>query len=121
MSRKIGNTRFCFLQTQKIREDTAKRLQGYITQAEKMADKCQDEKIQREWLKLAGFLQQILTTVLRAYDEVRFQEDFQKLEKLFAELKQKQAQLEAWEHELRLKEEELNRKLAVLEKSGAQA
>lgn len=105
------------LKTQQIREKAAKQLQKWISEAEKAAGQSdEDPDVKREWLKLAGFLHQILNSLLKSYDATRFNEDLQEAEKLIEELKKKQEELEAWEQELRLKEGELNRKLAAIEK-----
>jgi len=105
------------LKTQKIREKAAKQLQSWIAKAERAAEQAQDEQVQREWIKLAGFLHQILNGLLKSYDTVRLDEGIQTLERLFEKFKEKQAQLEMRERELAIKEEEVNRKLAALAKA----
>jgi len=117
MESEIKTLRLFKLQTQKIREMAARQLQNWIAKAEKAAEKARDEQVQREWIKLAGFLHQILNGLLKSYDTVRLDEGIQTLERLFEKFKEKQAQLEMRERELAIKEEELNRKLAALAKA----
>lgn len=105
------------LKTQKIREKAAKQLEGWIQKAEKASEQASDEKLKQEWLRIAGFLHQVLNTVLKWYDQTRFNENLQEAEKLLNEIKEWQEQLEMRERELQIKEAELNRKIAALESS----
>ncbi|MEM2888937.1 MAG: hypothetical protein QXR42_05600 [Candidatus Bathyarchaeia archaeon] len=105
------------LRTQRIREKSAQQLQNWIRKAEEAVDECEGEEARREWIKIAGFLQQVLNGLLKAYDDTRFNEDLQQARKLLNEIRKKQEQLRVWEESLKLKEQELNRKLEVLQKT----
>ncbi|MEM3788632.1 MAG: hypothetical protein QXN95_02030, partial [Candidatus Bathyarchaeia archaeon] len=85
LNRKI---RLFMLKTQRMREKAAKRLEGWIERAEKASEQASDEKLKQEWLRIAGFLHQVLNTVLKWYDEVRLNEDLQEAEKLLNEIKE---------------------------------
>ena len=112
-----------FLKTQKKREYLVEKLQRRLEIAEKEAEKAEDPSVKAEWTRIIGFLTQTLNGLLKAYDAVRFNEDLQQLKRLVEmakeeheRLSQWQAELEARERALAIKEEELNRKLEALSK-----
>jgi len=112
-----------FLKTQRKREFLVEKLQRQLEKAEKEAEKAEDPSVKAEWTRIIGFLTQTLNGLLKAYDMVRFNEDLQQLKRLVEmakeeheRLNQWQAELEARERALAIKEEELNRKLEALAK-----
>ena len=112
-----------FLKTQRKREYLVEKLQRRLEIAEKEAEKAEDPAVKAEWTRIIGFLTQTLNGLLKAYDMVRFNEDMQELKRLVEmakeeheRLNQWQAELEARERALAIKEEELNRKLEALAK-----
>ena len=112
-----------FLKTQRKREYLVEKLQRRLEIAEKEAEKAEDPAVKAEWTRIIGFLTQTLNGLLKAYDMVRFNEDLQQLKRLVEmakeeheRLNQWQAELEARERALAIKEEELNRKLEALAK-----
>lgn len=117
--------RIFILKTQGVREDLALSLQKWISKAESEVEKAEDPKVRSEWLRLAGFLTQVLNSVMRIYDEVRFNEDIQQLSEMIKEaeeirerLKEKERELENLELRLKMKEDELRRKEIALENMG---
>jgi len=112
-----------FLKTQRKREFLVEKLQRRLEIAEKEAEKAEDPSVKAEWTRIIGFLTQTLNGLLKAYDMVRFNEDMKELKRLVEmakeeheRLSQWQAELEARERALAIKEEELNRKLEALAK-----
>lgn len=109
------------LQTQQIREGLAEQLQRWITKVEHEAEAAEDPKVRAEWTRLLGFLSQTLNSVMKAYDQVRLDEDIQRAGEILDEIKKLQEQIEEQEEELerkerqlRMKEEELRRKEQAL-------
>jgi len=111
------------LKTQKKREYLVEKLQRRLEIAEKEAEKAEDPAVKAEWTRIIGFLTQTLNGLLKAYDAAQFNEDMKELKRLVEmakeeheRLNQWQAELEARERALAIKEEELNRKLVALSK-----
>jgi uncharacterized membrane protein YccC len=114
-----------FLKTQKTREQLVKRLERQLLQAEKEAEKATDPAVKAEWTRIIGFITQTLNGLLKAYDMVRLNEDVQRAHQLIKQIKERYERLERWQQELeareralKIKEEELNRKLPALEGRG---
>jgi chromosome segregation ATPase len=119
------NLQIMFLKTQKTREQLVKRLERQLLQAEKEAENAADPAVKAEWTRIIGFITQTLNGLLKAYDTVRLNEDVQRAQQLIEQIKEKYEKLQRWQQELeareralKIKEEELNRKIAALEGRG---
>lgn len=75
-----------FLQTQQIREGLAEQPQRWITKVEHEAEVAEDPKVRAEWTRLLGFLLQTLNSVMKAYDQVRLDEDIQRAGEILDEI-----------------------------------
>lgn len=106
--------RVCLLQTQSIRERAVVQLQRWISEAEKAAGQAADPDLKREWLRLGGFLHQILNSLLKTYDEVMLDEGLKEAEKVLNELKEWKEQLEVERMELEQLRANLERKESEL-------
>ena len=118
----LNKIRLFMLETQRIREDLAEQLQKWIIRVEHEAERTEDPKIRAEWTRLLGFLSQTLNSIMKAYDQVRLDEDIQEareildeIEKLKEKLDRRERELEDWERRLQAKEEELVRREQALQ------
>jgi len=103
---RLRKVRLLALKTQDIREATALKLQKWIDEAERAADESVDE-VKQQWLKLAGFLTQVLNSLLKTYDQVRLDEDIREAEKIISEVEKMRAEYEGKLREVEAKEQEL--------------
>jgi DNA repair ATPase RecN len=103
---RLRKVRLLALKTQDIREATVLKLQRWIDEAERAADESVDE-VKQQWLKLAGFLTQVLNSLLKTYDQVRLDEDLQEVEKIISEVEKMRAEYEEKLREAEAKEQEL--------------
>jgi DNA repair ATPase RecN len=95
------------LKTQDIREATVLKLQKWIDRAEQASEESEDLEVKQQWLKLAGFLTQVLNSLLKTYDQVRLDEDLQEAEKIISEVEKMRAEYEEKLREVEAKEQEL--------------
>jgi len=103
---RLRKVRLLALKTQDIREATVLKLQRWIDEAERAADESVDE-VKQQWLKLAGFLTQVLNSLLKTYDEIRLEEGIKELERMISEAEKKRAEYEEKLRAAEAKEQEL--------------
>jgi DNA repair ATPase RecN len=104
---RLRRVRLLMLKTQDIREATVLKLQKWIDRAEQASEESEDLEVKQQWLKLAGFLTQVLNSLLKTYDQVRLDEDLQEAEKIISEVEKMRAEYEEKLREVEAKEQEL--------------
>ena len=71
--------KFSELKTQEIRVKLIAKLERLFEMA---ANEAKNAENREDWMKVAGFIAQVINSLTKAYDEVRFNENMKKLREL---------------------------------------
>lgn len=77
---------FCQLQTQELRVKLISELERLFLFARDTAKTAENRE---EWVKICGYIAQIINSLANSYDEVRFNEQMRELENLIEEAKKR--------------------------------
>ena len=74
--------------TQDLRVRLISELEKLFMIARKMAESAENRD---DWVRIAGYIAQVINSLTKAYDEVRFNEDMQRLREMIRRAKEKLA------------------------------
>ncbi len=83
-----GLLRFSELKTQELRVKLINQLEGLFNHAAAMAQSRAVEN-REEWLRIAGYIAQVINSFSNSFDEVRLNEDMQRLRDLIERAKRR--------------------------------
>lgn len=87
---KIAN--FSQIQTQEIRIKLIGDLEKLFTLSKEMAQSAENKE---DWIRICGYIAQVINSLVNSYDEVRFNEQMKELEQLIEIAKRKAGRTEA--------------------------
>ena len=76
------------LKTQELRVRLINELEKLFMIARKMAESAENRD---DWVRIAGYIAQVINSLAKAYDETKFNEDMKRLEEMIRRAKEKLA------------------------------
>lgn len=81
MRKNVLKLRRIYLETQRLRENLIRRLSDLLEMAQVEMEHA-DPVTKPEWLRLIGYISSTLNAIMKSYDEVRIDEELQRLKEI---------------------------------------